>query len=156
MPSDAALPVEIGPAGIDDLPALQRLLGELFAQEHDFQPGAEKQARALRLILDDPWRGQIFVARQDGEVIAMANLLVIISTAEGGLVGLLEDVIVAKPQRGRGIGRQLLDHVLQWCWQQGLLRVTLLTAHDNRAALAFYEKAGFSRSEMSVLRRWPD
>lgn len=155
MPSDAAFPVKIGNAGIDDVPALQRLLGELFAQEHDFQPDMEKQARGLRLILDDPKRGQLFVARLDGEVIAMASVLFTVSTAEGGLVGLLEDVIVAKSHRGRRIGQQLLEHVQQWCWQHGLLRVTLLTDYDNHAALAFYERVGFTRSEMAVLRRWP-
>lgn len=155
MPSDAKPAVEIGPAGLDDLPALEKLLGELFAQEHEFTPDAEKQARALRMILDDARNGQIFVARQDGETIAMASVLFTISTAEGGLVGLLEDVIVAPPYRRQGIGRQLLDHVLQWCRQQGLLRVTLLTDHDNLAALSFYERAGFSRSGMIVLRRRP-
>lgn len=155
MRSDAALPVEIGPAGFDDLPALQKLLGELFTQEHDFKPDAEKQARGLRLILDDPRRGQIFVARQKGKVIAMANLLITISTAEGSLVALLEDVIVAQSHRGHGIGRQLLDYVLQWCWQHGLLRITLLTDHDNLSAIAFYERAGFTRSSMTVLRCWP-
>ena len=155
MPSDAKPAVEIGPAGLDDLPALEKLLGELFAQEHEFTPDAEKQARALRMILDDARNGQIFVARQDGETIAMASVLFTISTAEGGLVGLLEDVIVAPPYRRQGIGRQLLDHVLQWCRQQGLLRVTLLTDHDNLAAFAFYERAGFSRSGMIVLRRRP-
>ena len=154
MPSDAKPAVEIGPAGLDDLPALQKLLGELFAQEHDFTPDAEKQARALRLILDDPKRGQIFVTRNKGEVIAMTSVLITVSTAEGGLVGLLEDVIVAKSHRSRGIGRQLLDHAMQWCRQQGLLRVTLLTDHDNHAAIAFYVRAGFSRSAMAVLRRW--
>jgi GNAT superfamily N-acetyltransferase len=154
LPSDEKLAVEIGPAGLDDLPALQKLLGELFAREHDFQPDTEKQACGLGLILDDSKRGQLFVARQGGEVIAMASILITVSTAEGGLVGLLEDVIVAKPHRSHGIGRQLLDYVLHWCRQQGLLRLTLLTDHDNHAALAFYERAGFSRSEMTVLRYW--
>jgi GNAT superfamily N-acetyltransferase len=156
LPSDAALPVEIGPTGLDDIPALLKLLGELFAQEHDFKPDAEKQARGLRLIIDDPRCGQIFVARKDGEAIAMASVLITISTAEGGPVALLEDVIVAKSHRKHGIGRQLLDYVLQWCWQHGLLRVTLLADHDNHSALAFYERAGFSRSAMTVLRRWPE
>jgi ribosomal protein S18 acetylase RimI-like enzyme len=147
--------VEIGPADLADLDALLQLLGELFAQEHDFAPDPEKQARGLRLILEDPTRGQLFVARMNGEVIAMASVLFTISTAEGGLVGLLEDVIVAQAHRSRGIGRRLLDHVLQGCAQRGLLRVTLLADHDNHSALGLYERVGFVRSGMSVLRWWP-
>jgi GNAT superfamily N-acetyltransferase len=155
LPFDASLPVEIGPASLDDLPALLELLGELFAQERDFTPDAKKQARGLRLILDDPGRGRIFVVRINGAAIAMANVLVTISTAEGGPVALLEDLIVAKAYRRRGIGNRLLDHALQWCRQQGLLRITLLADHDNLAALDFYALAGFSPSGMTVLRRWP-
>lgn len=133
---------------------MTHLLGELLAQEHDFTPDLEKQARALRLILDDPARGQLFVAHSGGQAIAMASVLFTISTAEGGPVGLLEDVIVAKPHRGQGIGKRLLDHVLAWCWQHGLLRVTVLTDHDNGAAQGLYEGVGFRRSAMRVMRCW--
>ena len=77
-----------------------------------------------------------------------------VGTAEGGFVGFLEDAIVAEPYRRCGFGRQLLGHVLQWCQQQGLLRVTLLADRDNHSALAFYKRAGFSRSNMAVLRCW--
>jgi GNAT superfamily N-acetyltransferase len=155
LPSDAAPPVTIGPADRDDLDALVKLLGELFTQEHEFTADAEKQARGLRLIFDDPRRGQIFVARLDRDVVAMASILFTISTAEGAVVGLLEDVIVAEPHRRRGVGRRLLEHVLQWCWQQGLLRVTLLADHDNLSALSLYQRAGFAQSKMRVLRQWP-
>jgi len=61
--SDAALPVEIGTAGFDDLAALQKLLGELSTQEHDFKPDAGKQA-ACASFSTTPRRRQIFVALQ--------------------------------------------------------------------------------------------
>jgi GNAT superfamily N-acetyltransferase len=107
LPSERAAGVEICEAGKEHLPALVRLLAELFAQERGFSPDPEKQSRGLGLILDDPKLGQLFVARLNGEVIAMANLLITVSTAEGGFVALLEDMIVAKQHRGQGIGRQL-------------------------------------------------
>lgn len=142
------LVAEIREADLHDIPALVELLGELFAQERDFMLDRDKQARGLGLILNHPERGRIFTARLNEAVIGMANALF---TAEGGPVILLEDVIVAGPYRGQGIGRQVFDHVLRWVRDNGFLRVSLLT-DGNTDALRFYERHGFVRSRMSVLR----
>ncbi len=139
-----------------DIPALAALLGELFACEHDFESDPEKQTRALRLILAHPEKGRLFVVRVGGKVVGMANALFTISTAEGGPVILLEDVIVAASCRGRGIGRRLVEHVMVWAGREGFLRVTLLTDPDNGRAHRFYERRGFTRSPMLVYRRGLD
>ena len=79
-----------------DIEAMADLLTELFTLESDFQPERDKQLRGLRLILDNPQIGRLFVLRVDGEVAAMANALITVGTAEGGPVLLLEDVIVKR------------------------------------------------------------
>jgi GNAT superfamily N-acetyltransferase len=141
-------------AGADsrDVPALVALLGELFAHERDFAPDPDKQARGLRLILALPEQGRLFVARDAGKTVGMANALFTVSTAEGGPVVLLEDVIVAPFHRGQGLGRLLVEHVIAWAHERGFLRVTLLTEADNHDAQRFYERLGFGRSGMVVYR----
>ena len=119
----------------------------------DFAPDLEKQLRGLRLILENPTLGQLFVARDGEKVIAIVNALISISTAEGGRVLMLEDVIVQSEYRGRGLGRQLVEHVLDWAREQKMTRVTLLADHDNRPALKFYDKLGFAASRMTVMRK---
>lgn len=136
-----------------DLPQLADLLGELFTLESDFQSERNKQLRGLHAILDDPNIGRLFVLRIAGKVAGMANALITVSTAEGGPVLLLEDVIVSREHRGDGLGRQLIKHVLDWALEQGVTRVTLLADQDNHAALDFYRKLDFERSNMMVLRR---
>lgn len=140
-------------ASEDDLPQLADLLAELFALESDFQPDREKQMRGLRLILNDPAIGRLFVLRVDGKVTGMANALITISTAEGGPVVLLEDIIISGTYRGMGLGRRLFDHVVAWAQGQGMTRVTLLADGDNRSALAFYDNLEFELSNMVVLRK---
>ncbi len=135
-----------------DIPALVPLLSQLFTLESDFQPDPAKQAAGLRLIVENPARGSIFVLRSDEQIIGMANALITISTAEGGPVLILEDVIVAVSHRGKGLGRMLVNHVLDWAKQQGMPRVTLLADRDNLPALRFYEKLGFRASAMKVYR----
>ncbi len=136
-----------------DLPHLVDLLTELFALESDFTPDPDKQLRGLLTILDEPELGKLFVARVDGKVVGMANALFTISTAEGDRALLLEDVIVHRDHRGCGLGRQLVEHVLDWAKLRGIVRVTLLADRDNHSALDFYRKLGFGDSNMMVLRR---
>lgn len=145
--------IEISHAGHGDLDQLADLLAELFTLENDFHPDREKQLRGLRLILDNPVLGRLFVLRDQGRVAGMANVLVTISTAEGCRVAMLEDVIIHNEYRGKGLGRRLVEHVLAWAKMEGMTRVTLLADRDNEAALDFYRKLGFEHSHMAVLRR---
>jgi GNAT superfamily N-acetyltransferase len=140
-------------ATADDLPRLADLLAELFTLETDFHPERDKQLRGLQLILDNPALGKVFVLHIDGKVAGMANALITISTAEGGRVLLLEDVIVHKEYRGGGVGRKLVEHVMAWAREQGMTRITLLADRDNQVALDFYRKLDFELSHMSVLRK---
>jgi ribosomal protein S18 acetylase RimI-like enzyme len=135
-----------------DLPRLTELLGVLFTQEAELAPNAPKQRRALGLILGDSRKGKIFIARQNGEIVAMASLIFTISTAEGGKAALFEDLVVAPEWRGQGIGPRLLRHVIREAKNAGVLRLMLLTDGDNERAQALYRANGFVDSSMRAMR----
>jgi GNAT superfamily N-acetyltransferase len=142
----------VEPATIEDLPLLTELLMDLFAQESDFRPDYNNQMRGLRLILEQPNRGRIFVLRSADRIIGMINLLFTISTAEGGFVILLEDLIVHQNFRGQGMGAELLKYAIDYARQKDFLRVTLLTDRISESSLVFFEKFGFQRSDMVPMR----
>ncbi|MGA3170398.1 MAG: GNAT family N-acetyltransferase [Chthoniobacteraceae bacterium] len=144
--------VAIEPATLDDLPQLTELLFELFTLEGDFKPDRAKHMRGLRLVLEQPSRGRVFVIRQDGRILAMINLLFTISTAEGGFVLLLEDLIVHHDHRHRGFGDMLLKYSLDFAREKDFLRITLLTDRANDEAHRFFKAHGFQESKMIPLR----
>ena len=144
----------IEPATIEDLPSLAGLLMDLFAQESDFRPDYNAQMRGLRLILEQPSRGRILLLRSATQIIGMINLLFTISTAEGGFVILLEDLIVHKDFRRQGFGSELLKYAMDYAKQKDFLRITLLTDRMEEGSLAFFEKHGFQRSDMVPMRLW--
>ncbi|MDH4093583.1 MAG: GNAT family N-acetyltransferase [Betaproteobacteria bacterium] len=144
--------MELGCAAQRDVPQLVTLLGILFAQEAELAPDPGKQRRALEMILADPARARIYVARLEGEVVAMAALHFTTSTAEGGKVAGLEDCIVHPRHRRRGIGKALLAYVLEQARAEGALRVMLLTDGDNTRAQALYRRLGFAPSSMLAMR----
>ena len=149
--SDLATP-QISAATAADLPELVALLGVLFTQEADFTPDPARQERGLRMILAQPEAGRVNCLRAGGRVVGMVSLLFSISTAEGGRVAWLEDMVVHPDYRGQGLGEQLLRHALAEARSLGCTRVTLLTDGDNFAAMRFYQRAGFTRSGMVPMR----
>lgn len=148
MPDDTM----IEPATMEDLPVLADLLFDLFSLEADFNPDRTKQLRGLRLILETPSRGRIFVLRRHGQILGMINLLFTISTAEGGAVILLEDLVIHRDHRRQGYGSMLLQHAIRYAKDKGFLRITLLTDRSDQGAINFYKKHGFYVSEMAPMR----
>ena len=145
----------IEPATTEDLPALADLLYELFTQESDFRPDQVKQLRGLRMIIEQPNRGRIFVLRAGERLIGMVNMLFTISTAEGSSVIILEDLIVSNDHRGMGYGTQLLEYVLNFARQKDFARVTLLTDRLDEPSKHFFEQHGFYASAMVPMRWYP-
>ncbi|WP_324697923.1 GNAT family N-acetyltransferase [Candidatus Thiothrix phosphatis] len=142
----------IGFATQADIPELCGLLDLLFTQEAEFQPDRDAQQRGLAAIVGNPAVGHILVARQDDETVGMVNLLYTVSTALGGKVAVLEDMVIAPQVRRQGVGKQLLAAAVGHARGQGCLRITLLTDTNNQAAQALYRRLGFAASGMLPMR----
>jgi GNAT superfamily N-acetyltransferase len=135
-----------------DTPALADLLTILFSQEAEFVPDRAAHIRGLTRIIENPGIGSILVARQQGSVIGMVNLLYTVSTALGERVAILEDMVVSPTARGSGTGTKLLQVAIEHARLNGCKRITLLTDQSNEAAQRFYAKQSFSVSGMVPLR----
>lgn len=146
--------VRIETAARDDVPALVGLLSRLFAIEKDFAFESGRQQRGLeRLVCAQPDRAIVCVARSETRgVVGMASGQIVISTAEGAGSVWIEDVFVDTGFRGRGIGSALIDSVIEWAIANGATRAQLLADQDNREALGFYQRHGWQRSSMLLLR----
>ena len=146
--------VRVRQAGSGDLEVLTTLLGELFSMEDDFAKDRERQLRGLKMMLDRGRRNCcVKVAEVDGRVVGLCTVQILISTAEGGLVGLVEDLVVDSGFRGRGIGRLLLEHIEAWSSGRGATRLQLLADRTNVSALGFYDKRGWESTRLICLRR---
>ncbi|MFO1370348.1 MAG: GNAT family N-acetyltransferase [Marinagarivorans sp.] len=139
-------------ASLQDVPALTNLLSALFAQETEFTPDPQAQTRALAHIIAEPNLGEIMVARCENKAVAMVSLLYTYSTALGGKVCWLEDMVVAYEYRGQTIGTQLLNYAIKHARQSGCQRITLLTDQHNTQAQHFYARQGFVYSSMQPMR----
>jgi len=144
--------MKIDIATAKDVPDLCTLLAELFEQEAEFRPDSSVQAQGLNQIIADPAIGHIFLARRQSVVVGMVSLLYTVSTALGGRVALLEDMVVTAEARGSGVGSLLIEHALSFARRHDCRRVTLLTDADNQKAQGFYRRHGFDASLMRPMR----
>ena len=142
----------IRPAHPADLDALVDLLRMLFAIEADFAFDAARQRQGLAMLLAHE-AAVILVAETAGQVIGMCSGQLTISTAEGGYALLVEDVVIAEPWQGKGIGRELLTALEQWAADRKIGRLQLLVDRNNAAGLEFYRKLGWQGTELICLRK---
>jgi len=152
-PDVSGTALRIEPATLEDLPDLTQLVLELMELQKDFIPDRLNHQKGLRLILEEPSRGRIFVLRNDERIIGMVNLLFTISTAMGGFVILMEDVIVHPEHRGQGYGSMLVEHVFDFARKKGFKRITLLTDKLSSESQGFFKRHGFEFSHLIPMRR---
>lgn len=139
-------------ASTNDIPALCQLLETLFSQEIEFSVDGDKQKQALETILSDPEKADVCIVKENNEVLGMVSLLYTTSTALGGRVAILEDMIIAPKYQGKGLGSELINHAIKCAKEKDCLRITLLTDNDNQRAHRFYTKHGFEKSSMTAFR----
>ena len=95
----------------------------------------------------------ILVAKTGQKVVGMVFLQKLVSTAEGGRVGLIEDMVVNNDYHGQGIGKRLLTSIEMWAKDQGLMRLQLLADKENQHALGFYKKMNWKVTQLICLRK---
>ena len=134
-----------------DLDSLVSLLAALFAIEEDFVVDEARQRRGLTLMFESE-RGCVLVAEAEGRVIGMCSGQLLVSTAEGGLSLLVEDVVVHDQWRGRGVGRLLMAAIGGWAKVHEVSRLQLLADRNNIPALGFYQGLGWQTTELICLR----
>lgn len=76
----------------------------------------------------------------DGDTDIIGYGIISIAAAEGHILNLCVD---AGMQR-QGLGRQMLDYLLDRCQKMGVERLFLEVRPSNAAAIALYENAGFN------------
>lgn len=116
---------------------LQEQLSKLYVQLN-----AELKQLSLEKILEEDEHIDIAASFQEEELIGiamMANYKVI-----SGYKGMIEDVIVSEAHRGKGIGRKLMEVLLQQAEKRKLDDVLLFSGHHRTAAISLYKSLGFT------------
>ena len=134
-----------------DLGAVIALLHEDVIREIDeSQVDPSAYAEAFEEITADNHQ-LLLVGEVDGEVVATGQLTWVRHlTYVGGLMCVVESVRVRSDLRGRGLGRELMEHVVSLARERGAARVELSTNAGRVRAQQFYAGLGFVASHVGM------
>ncbi len=92
------------------------------------------------------------VAEKDGQLLGLAHYLFHRSTIQIGPTCYLQDLFTAEAARGKGIGRALIEAVVERAREAGCPRVYWQTHETNSPAIKLYDKVA-ERSGFIVYRK---
>jgi GNAT superfamily N-acetyltransferase len=130
------------PAALHDLEAIVGLIGELAAFEQLTHLLEVTPAKLRPHLFGERPVAECLVAEADRQIVAFALFFTNFSTflAKPGLY--LEDLYVQPAQRGRGIGRALLQRLGALAVERGCGRFEWSVLDWNVDAIRFYEQMG--------------
>jgi ribosomal protein S18 acetylase RimI-like enzyme len=82
---------------------------------------------------------KVFIAELDSEVVGMALIYIGYSTWKGKLI-YLDDLIVKKAHRNKGVGRMLLDEVIRYAAKEKARVLKWQVLRWNKDAIRFYKR----------------
>ena len=120
------------------------MLAQLTAREYPF---GEQE---LRAIIEDS-ASQLFIMRDDERIMGMLTLGHY--TSPTGRKVWVEDVVVSAEYRGKGLGRRLINHAIEYCRENLSPCTLMLTSNPARiAANELYRTSSFEPKQTNVYK----
>ena len=136
-----------------DLGAIVAMHGRLYAREHGLDATFEAEVAAgVAGAAARGWPGPregIWMVEHESRVAGCLGL-----TDEGEDVAKLRWFLLDPGLHGRGLGRRLLEELLQKAEASGYRRVSLETFSELRAAAHLYRSVGFRKTDEKPGRMW--
>ncbi len=84
-----------------------------------------------------------FTVKENNEVIGRARLYILFNDLHAEPYGFLEDLFVNEEHRGKGIGKQLINALINEAKSQKCYKIIGTSRHARPEVHAMYEKIGF-------------
>ena len=128
-------------------------MAKLYAQGGDpFDAGRARRATAK--LLEEPEFGGVWMIEDGGVLAGYVVLLLGYSLEFGGQFGLLDELFLDEPYRGRGLGAEALAFAERECRERGWQALRLEVGQKNRRAIDLYSRAGFQMHDRFLMTRW--
>lgn len=112
------------------------------------QLNASIEQRPLHQILQEDNHVIVAICKEGDNIIGIA--LLAMYKVISGYRGMVEDVVVDAEQRGRGIGRKLMEKLLEEAKNRDLDEILLFSGHHRTPAIKLYKSLGFTLRESGL------
>lgn len=136
--TENSVEVEIRAVREQDRPDWCKLFAS-YGHFYDQQLSGKVLDRVWGWLMDGDHPTSGLVAVKDGQIVGIAHFRPYFRTLTGSTACFLDDLFVAPAERGRGVGRRLIEATSVLAEQAGWDFVRWMTAQDNRQAQQLYE-----------------
>jgi len=121
-----------------------QLWGQYRLALYSAQKEEDNESEMGAIHQDDNWFCR-FIENDAGKVIGMVELSLrnIVDGCSSSPVPYLEGLYLEEAERGKGLGAQILQMLIDWCKGQGYTEFATDAEIVNQRAQMFYENAGF-------------
>lgn len=88
----------------------------------------------------------ILLAEREGKVIGFISFMIRKTIIHSGLCGLIDELVVSKRHRRKGVGKELIDAAIEECKKLRCCEVEVSTEFTNVNAREFYKHCGFEET----------
>ena len=135
-----------------DIDRMLPLLAQQYATQQDFKFNAEGWARGMRLMLDGCGKHRIVkVAWLNDTIVGVCTAQAQISMVQGNINAVVNDLIVDRAYRKKGVATLLLSAIEGWATNKGIKSISLLAEKDDRDSLDFYSEKHWERTSLICL-----
>ena len=131
---------------------LQSILDLYLEIEDDSRVLSIEKARSIFARMQSYPDYKVYVAMLGGSIVGTFALLIMDNLAHmGAPSGVLEDVVVHRDWRGKGVGKQMVQFAMDRCGERGCYKLALSSNLKRKAAHRFYDDLGFQRHGYSFV-----
>jgi GNAT superfamily N-acetyltransferase len=117
-----------------------------YQRFYDAEPDDERNVAFFRQFLV-PSENGVLLGAWDGErLVGFACTYWTFSSVVADGIALMNDLFVADSHRGRGVGRALIEAMVEAARERGVHHLEWFTALDNEVAQRLYDRTGAERS----------
>lgn len=141
------MPITIRPASESDAPVIAEFNRLMATETENKSLPAERIARGVEAILDDPSKGLYFVAEVDAQVVGQLMITYEWSDWRNGNFWWIQSVYVRSDYRGKGVFKALYGHVMKIVkGRKDVCGLRLYVDKDNKKARETYERLGMIKT----------
>jgi len=126
----------------EDFDAIMFLYRQLQPHDPILKDGSDLEV--FHEILESNWL-KLFVLEKEGAICSTIYLNIVPNISRAARpYAVIENVVTAKTEQGKGYGKALMQHVLSHAWSVGCYKAMLLTGSNKEAIHAYYRSCGFN------------